>query len=94
MNGKASCFILVLRGKVDWKYDICAHSLLDHVRLKSGAIDRCGDRPVFVTVRSKMLERLHDIVAIDPEALNPEHPATINGIVFEVLVLATLKRLG
>ncbi|CCD18152.1 retrotranspson hot spot protein, putative, (fragment) [Trypanosoma vivax Y486] len=87
--GKASYFLLVLRGKVDWKYDIAAHSLLDLVRLKSGAIERCGDRPVSVAVRSKMIERLRDIVASDPRLFEPYYNKRD---VFEILVLAALQR--
>ncbi|KAH8603229.1 putative retrotransposon hot spot protein 4 (RHS4) [Trypanosoma vivax] len=68
------------------------HSLVDLVRLEGGATERCGNRPVSVAVRSKMIDQLHDIVASDPRIFNPEHYATINGIVFEILVLAALQR--
>ncbi|KAH8615371.1 putative retrotransposon hot spot protein 4 (RHS4) [Trypanosoma vivax] len=91
-TGNVSYFLRVFAGSVEWKNDGTTHSLVDLVRLEGGATERCGNRPVSVAVRSKMIDQLHDIVASDPRIFNPEHYATINGIVFEILVLAALQR--
>ncbi|CCD19523.1 hypothetical protein, conserved in T. vivax, partial [Trypanosoma vivax Y486] len=82
----------VFAESVEWRDDGTTHCLVDLVRLEGGAIERCGNRPVSVAVRSKMIDQLHDIVASDPRIFNPEHRATSNGIVFEILVLAALQR--
>ncbi|KAH8604688.1 putative retrotransposon hot spot protein 4 (RHS4) [Trypanosoma vivax] len=92
ITGNVSYFLRVFAGSVEWKNDGTTHSLVDLVRLEGGATERCGNRPVSVAVRSKMIDQLHDIVASDPRIFNPEHYATINGIVFEILVLAALQR--
>ncbi|CCD19871.1 hypothetical protein, conserved in T. vivax [Trypanosoma vivax Y486] len=89
IDGEVSYFLLFLTGTVDWKDDITVHSLLDLVRLKAGAIERCGNRPVSAAVRSKMIERLRDIVASDPKLFEPYYSRRD---VFEILVLAALQR--
>ncbi|KAH8612739.1 putative retrotransposon hot spot protein 4 (RHS4) [Trypanosoma vivax] len=86
--GEVSYFLLFLTGTVDWKDDITVHSLLDLVRLKAGAIEDSGNRPVSVVVRSKMIEKLHDIVASDPKLFVPY---CSRRDVFEILVLAALQ---
>ncbi|CCD20475.1 hypothetical protein, conserved in T. vivax [Trypanosoma vivax Y486] len=87
--GEVSCFLLFLTGTVDWKDDITVHSLLDLVRLKAGASEDRGNRPVSAAVRSKMIERLRDIVASDPKLFVPY---CSRRDVFEILVLAALQR--
>ncbi|CCD18960.1 putative retrotransposon hot spot protein 4 (RHS4) [Trypanosoma vivax] len=87
-----SHFLDVFVGSVEWKDDGTTHCLVDLVRLGVGDIERCGNRFVSVNVREKMLAKLHEIVASDPRIFNPEHYATTNGLVFEILVLAALQR--
>ncbi|CCD18970.1 hypothetical protein, conserved in T. vivax, (fragment) [Trypanosoma vivax Y486] len=87
--GKVSYFLLFLTGTVDWRDDITVHSLLDLVRLKAGATEDKGNKPVSVAVRSKMIEKLHDIVANDPKLFVPY---CNKRNVFEILVPAALQR--
>ncbi|CCD20185.1 retrotransposon hot spot protein, (RHS), (fragment), partial [Trypanosoma vivax Y486] len=87
--GEVSYFLLFLTGTVDWKDDITVHSLLDLVRLKAGASEDRGNRPVSAAVRSKMIERLRDIVASDSKLFVPYYSRRD---VFEILVLAALQR--
>ncbi|KAH8615919.1 putative retrotransposon hot spot protein 4 (RHS4) [Trypanosoma vivax] len=67
-------------------------TLVDLVRLHDGIDERCGNRPVSVVVRDGMLKCLGEAVASDPRIFNPEHHATNSGLVFEILVLAALRR--
>ncbi|KAH8604573.1 putative retrotransposon hot spot protein 4 (RHS4) [Trypanosoma vivax] len=92
ITGNVSYVLRVFAGSVEWRDDGTMHSLLDLVRLEGGATERCGNRPVSAAVRSKMIDQLDDIVTSDHRIFNPEHRATTNGLVFEILVLAALQR--
>ncbi|KAH8615151.1 putative retrotransposon hot spot protein 4 (RHS4) [Trypanosoma vivax] len=85
-------FLDIFAGKKEWKDDDTIHTLVDLVRLGDGAVERCGNRPVSVEVRKKMIEKLDDMVASDPRIFNPENHSTSSGDVFEILVLAALQR--
>ncbi|CCD21047.1 hypothetical protein, conserved in T. vivax [Trypanosoma vivax Y486] len=85
-------FLDIFAGKKEWKDDDTIHTLVDLVRLGDGAVERCGNRPVSVEVRKKMIYLLRQMVVNDPRIFNPDHYSTSNGTVFEILVLAALQR--